>query len=319
MDQLVYVWPWYISWFWFTPLLVIVVKMFITERTTGFAFMAKHLALFCVFFPCYFLSFGLSVFLANGELVESTNFAEGLTRYFSQNYWAEDFTIYVCIMLGAYVSAYLQQIRIKEKENLMLQTQLYKVQLDALKSQLNPHFLFNALNTISGLMRMKSSDTATSAIAELSYMLRSILERQEDVVSVREEVQFIEKYIFFQTLRFEKRLVTEIKISEDAKNMKIPFLLLHTLVENAIKHGAQEEGNVNTIHLSATLLDKRLHIQLANTMATEQKHEGFGIGLLNCKKRLELLYHDDFELRSNQCANNQYLTVINLPAEQMHV
>lgn len=255
------------------------------------------------------------VFTKTGEIAGREDFFDGIFRLVEINSWPYDLTIYVAVILSAYVSIYLDQIREKEKENLLLQNQLYRVKLDSLKSQLNPHFLFNALNTISGLMRMNANEKATLALAELSYMLRTVLERSNNTVLFREEITFIEKYIFFQTLRFEERLSASIKVSKEAENVSVPFLLVQTLVENAVKHGAQEDGKLNDISISAIVSDKRLHIILSNQMAEQHHANGFGIGLLNSQERLSLLYKDDFVLSCDKQEDGSYLTLIDLPIE----
>lgn len=314
-EQWYFIWPWYISWVWFTPLLVIVVGLFSQHKNSLWALITKHSLLLMVFFVSYSLSVGFVAFSVNGNLAEVDEFWPGLFKMIQHNSWPYDLTIYVAVLLAAYVSVYLEKLRIKDKENALLQSQLYKAQLDALKSQLNPHFLFNALNTISGLMRLGSSNNATLALSELSFMLRTMLERQDNTVSLQEEITFVEKYIYFQTLRFEDSLASSIEIEQQAKAIKLPFLLIHTLVENAIKHGAQEDGLQNFIAISASIKDHRLHITLRNKMSQSHQYESFGIGLLNCEQRLSLSYNDDFVLRCNEESNKEYLTSIIVPLE----
>jgi sensor histidine kinase YesM len=250
-----------------------------------------------------------------GELAGEAQFIDGLVKMVKTASWPYDLTIYVAVLLASYVSIYLEQLRTKDQENLLLQTQLLKVKLSALESQLNPHFLFNALNTISGLMRMKDTDRATHALAELSYMLRALLGKNSHIVTLKDEIIFVKKYVYFQTLRFEERLSSSIKLSSEAENVDIPFLLLHTLVENAVKHGAQEDGEVNNISISAHVDNKRLLIKMTNSMAKQKRDDGFGIGLLNSQERLSLLYKSDFSLSCDRQQNGSCLTQLNLPIE----
>lgn len=318
-EQLWSIWPWYVSWIWFTPIIIFVARVFFSEKTPWLQASLKHLLIVVCFLPCYLLSVGAVAFWVNGKLVESTNFTEGLILLATRNTWAYDLSIYTAVMLSAHISIYLQKIRTKEKENDMLQVELYKSQLVALKSQLNPHFLFNALNTISGLMRMQANDKATLALSELSYMLRSVLEKKDNLVELREEIKFVEKYIFFQTLRFERFLSSSFSVQPESLEVQFPFLLLHTLVENAVKHGAQEEGCENTITLTVVTEHGRLKIEMYNNMATEHRYESFGIGLLNCQKRLALLYKDDFLLSCDKQSDKEYLTKVDIPAVYRNV
>ncbi|MEP1447898.1 MAG: histidine kinase [Paraglaciecola sp.] len=172
-----------------------------------------------------------------------------------------------------------------------LQTALIDEQLKTLRTQLNPHFLFNALNTAVSLIRLKRDEEAVQALAELSSMLRKILEHKHDTGSkVKEEVAFIKNYLCIQQMRFSDKLDVKISVEENCLELEIPNMLLHPLVENAVQHGSQLESNRNLVDLKVSRNEDQLLVKLTNKVAENDQHKGFGIGVSNTKDRLAKLY-----------------------------
>lgn len=194
-----------------------------------------------------------------------------------------------------------------------LQTALSREQLKSLRSQLNPHFLFNALNTVASLVRLKREKDAVNALSELSHMLRKILEtKNESDIKIRDEIAFIGSYLAIQKLRFSDKLDTHIEVDEDCLDLEIPNMLLHPLVENAVQHGSQLESNNNPLRIEVHRSKDCLEVTMTNKVAIVDSHNGFGIGLGNTRERLQRLYtHFQLELRPLQ--DDLFVTFLAIP------
>src|SRR5262249_15042223 len=126
----------------------------------------------------------------------------------------------------------------QEAETARLSEQLSRAQLDALRRQIEPHFLFNSLNSIAGLIRDKQNDAAVTTIVRLSDFLRRVLaDSSRQLVSLAEEVEFSERYLEIQKVRFAERLDLRVDVPVELRSAQVPSLLLQPMVENAVKHG----------------------------------------------------------------------------------
>ncbi len=176
-----------------------------------------------------------------------------------------------------------------------------KSELTGLRSQLNPHFLFNALNTIYGLSRQNSRMTSQSVIL-LSDILRYVLyEGNVDKISLSKEIHFLEEYVEFQDLRQRKGTVIRLEKKIDNSEQEIAPLLLLPFVENAIKHGPGGKLDNAWVHIEITQSENKLQFNCSNNyllnMQKEEDVKSGGIGLLNVKRRLELLYKNNHVLK----------------------
>jgi two-component system LytT family sensor kinase len=224
-----------------------------------------------------------------------------------------DFLIYLAIASFAIALSFHAHSKEQAVHNQELSNQLLTVELQVLKTQLNPHFLFNTLNTISGLVRMENKSQAVKALSELSVMFRKVLENQHhQMTSLKNEMEFINSYLSIQKMRFENKLTFEMDIDQDCLDAELPFMLLHTLVENAVQHGSQLESNENILKLHIRMNAERLDIHLTNKASTGE-HKGFGIGLNNCRKRLGHLYQHDYELQCKDIGDGYFETSLLLP------
>ncbi len=165
------------------------------------------------------------------------------------------------------------------------------MELNYLKAQVNPHFLFNSLNSIYALSRQQSPETP-DVVMQLSELMRYQLESsKKDTVLLKEELEFIENYLLLEEKRLSKRCTIEFLIEGDLFNLKIAPMLLIPFVENAVKHGAQSTNEQSTIDISASVKNNTLHFCVVNSkppMTSESKRKG--MGLENVKRRLNLLY-----------------------------
>ena len=181
------------------------------------------------------------------------------------------------------------------------QQYLLKARMDALTSQINPHFLFNTLNTVSSLIRF-DPDMARGVVLKLSNILRRLLRQHETFVPLREEIDFIDDYLDIEVIRFgPDKLQIFKEIDGDTLEVFIPSMLLQPMIENAIKHGLAPRLEGGQIHLRIHRRDGRLAIAIDDNgmgMSTERLLEvyGGGIGISNVHERLRLLYGDQFEM-----------------------
>lgn len=191
-----------------------------------------------------------------------------------------------------------RQRRAAELQRLRLGEALQAAELRALKSQLNPHFLFNSLNSVRALIA-DDPEGAQTAVTQLARMLRYSLGAQEELVSFDRELAIVEDYLALEALRLGERLTITRAIAAGAGQVRIPVMLLQTLVENAIKHGIAPLPAGGTLQISAALDDGALTIVIAHPRPTEKLDpkddsdtDATGIGLANAARRLSLLFGD---------------------------
>ncbi len=238
-------------------------------------------------------------------------------------------------LLGAWSALYYAInffLQIEEQNDRLerLEAQATSAQLAMLRYQLNPHFLFNTLNSISTLVLLKQTEPANAMLIRLSGFLRHTLVTQPGArVTVAQEVETLQLYLEIERMRFEERLRTEFRIDPAAANALIPSMLLQPLIENAIKYGvsAQEEGA--RITLAAQVLGLRLRLTVSDTgpgmqgsrrteiMANSPgKTVSTGVGLANIRDRLAQAYGDDHRFAIETPAGGGFTVVIEIPYER---
>jgi two-component system, LytTR family, sensor kinase len=191
-----------------------------------------------------------------------------------------------------------------EQENALQSAALAnKAQLEVLRYQLNPHFLFNALNSIRASVD-EDSKRAKQMITQLSEFLRySLLSEGEKKIPLREELEAVRNYLAIEKIRFEKKLEVNFEIENAAEDFEVPCFLLNPLVENAIKHGMQTSPKPLKIQISARLGDEKLLLKVANSGKLENPPDSNGtkIGLKNVRERLQKLFGEksSFELKED--------------------
>ncbi len=190
-----------------------------------------------------------------------------------------------------------------------------EIELNNLKSQLNPHFIFNALNSIRALVD-ENPEKSKDAITQLSHILRSSLVINRDrLTSFKEEINTVRDYLDLETIRFEERLKTKFDIDPKSKFFSVPPLMIQTLVENGIKHGISKLKKGGMISLQTEVRDEVLSIKIRNNgQLTQNKINGTkGFGLENTRQRLKLLYGNKATFTIFNEDNNTVLTELNLP------
>lgn len=185
-----------------------------------------------------------------------------------------------------------------QQQNVELELQLSELRIQSLLSQLEPHFLFNSLNSIASLVRIADKKQALSAIKRLSDLLRFALEAgKQKFVSFENELDFVRDYLSLQSLRFEDKLSVAINDNRNLKNQECPPFLLQTFVENAIKHGMERNGSAMSLSIYISDTDSQFKLEVENTQqSTGQTNNSLGIGLQNLTDRLQILYQEKIDL-----------------------
>jgi two-component system LytT family sensor kinase len=208
--------------------------------------------------------------------------------------WASIFLIFG-FWLALYYGIHLfEQIQRQEYENLRLKATQTELELQNLRSQLNPHFLFNALNSTRALVEVDPKKSK-EAITLLSNLLRFSLSTSLDrLITIESELQMVDSYLRLEKIRFEERLTIKKEISEEVKLFKIPAFAIQTLVENAIKHGISKLINGGEVIIRVDKNDRQIFIQVSNSGMLGGEKD-LGIGLTNLCKRLEIEYNQNFK------------------------
>lgn len=200
--------------------------------------------------------------------------------------------------MGYLAYHYVAKIRQEEIRNLRLETAARDNQLNNLRAQLNPHFMFNALNGIRALIDEDPAQ-AKRAITQLSAILRNAMSTvKRRTVPLGEEIDIVKAYLALEAMRYEERLRVSFAIDPALEREPVPPMLLQTLVENAVRHGVARLPGGGDLHIAAKGEADCLHLMVRNSgQYIEGKVNGSGIGLRNTRRRLELLYGDRAEMR----------------------
>lgn len=199
-----------------------------------------------------------------------------------------------------------------------LETQLAQSQLQTLKAQLQPHFLFNTLNGIVGLIRHNENEAAIAIITELSELLRYVTENAgKETVELREELEFNKLYLDLHEKRFPNRLQIEMNIASETLPVRVPNLILQPLIENAVVHGISKSLSARIISVETKISDHRLVVIIRNDGGSlpENWEAKKGVGLGNTFARLEKTYHNDFSLKIENQTGSGVIVNMNLPLE----
>lgn len=204
-----------------------------------------------------------------------------------------DMAFYWAVLAFGFSNEIYHKFRNEELKSAQLETRLIETELKALRQQMHPHFLFNTMNTIAVLVREKKNDEAVTLVARLSTLLRMALDNtgvQE--VTLRQEMDFLERYLEIQKARFSDRLQVGVNITPEAMAARIPNLLLQPLVENAILHGIAPRPGPGHVDVLGRVEGGNLHLEVRDDGlgfdGTKRAKEG--IGLANTRERLNKIY-----------------------------
>ncbi len=252
-----------------------------------------------------------------------------LARYFPGSVFSvespENYWVYSAIYAAAVTAIGIElkifnsvriQIKLEEQERLLLHARM-----EALQNQINPHFLFNTLNSISSLVRL-DPDTARGMIFKLATILRRLLNTGEAFASLRDEFEFVDNYLDIEVVRFGRDKLRVVKDLDPASlDVVVPSMLLQPLIENSIKHGLSPKVEGGSIYLRSRLTDSRLIIEVEDDgvgmggaqLEESSKWTGMGIGMANISERLQVLYGDTARMTIDSHEGKGTLVRIRLP------
>ena len=211
---------------------------------------------------------------------------------------------------------FIQNYKKAEIENLKWQANINEIELNKLKSQLNPHFMFNAMNSIRALVD-ENPQKSKEAITQLSNLLRNTLQMGKNkVITFDEELKIVNDYLALEAVRYEERLQVKMEIDKQSSEFSVPPLMLQTLVENGIKHGISKLTAGGQLELITRVHNHKLMITIRNSgqlKETQQSDSGFGI--INTRQRLKLLYADQATLTIANETSEFVVTQLTLPRQ----
>ncbi len=311
--------PIYILWALFTPLLILLARKFDFQKNVRLRNVLIHLAFSLIIgfthkFSSIFSTFGIRAIDDNlGRPLLEALFA---ARFAIIGGTIDSLFTYWIIILSLLGWDYYNKYRTNELRASKLEAKLALAELDALKMQLHPHFLFNTLHSISTLMQ-RDVEAADRMLSRLSDLLRISLDNVgKNKITLREELDFLNKYLDIQAIRFKGRLNINMRINDTALDLKVPNLILQPLVENSIKHGVEHMNDESEILISAGIENGNLNITVKDSGPGIDGNYTEGVGLKNTKARLEQLYGVNFIFSISNADSKGVLVNLKIPAEE---
>jgi two-component system LytT family sensor kinase len=208
------------------------------------------------------------------------------------------------------------EAKLEQQERLLIEARL-----DALTSQINPHFLFNTLNSVSSLIRT-NPDQARSVVYRLSSILRRLLQKTDNLTPLREELAFIDNYMMIEMVRFGEKLRFVKEIDPDTLDRLVPSMMLQPIIENSIRHGLSSKVDGGMIRVTSSLRDGRLHLAVEDDgvgipesrLATLFEQ---GIGVSNVNERLKVLFGQEYRMWIDSKLGEGTRTGIEIPEVQV--
>jgi len=260
-----------------------------------------------------------SLYYADPALAKDSTTAKAITDIKKATTWyrndkgewkREDKTVTISIFYNLLLIAiwlliyilyhYIEKNRNNQIDRLKLETTVKELELKTIKSHINPHFIFNSLNSIRALVD-ENPERARKAITELSNILRSSMQAEKsETVPLEKELDIVKDYLALEHMRFEERLQVVLDIDEDTLQQPVPPMMLQTLVENAIKHGISKQINGGTVRVVADFKDDHLELLVQNTGQLSDNINTSGFGIKSTEDRLNLMYQGKaaFEIKN---------------------
>ncbi len=322
LGMLVWELPYWFLWAALAPLIFKITRRYPFDRKQWFRNSMIHIA------ACLLLSFvHRAVYLVLGWLLHVAvyqQFSSIPELYQSDIFFnlPTGFMSYGTFMLISHVVDYYRRYQREELRASRLKTELAEAQLEALKMQLHPHFLFNTLNSISALLD-EDVEAADEMLTRLGDFLRLTLENSgAQQVTLQEELEFLRCYLEIERVRFHDRLTVSIEIAPETLDARVPNLILQPIVENAIRHGIVARAAAGRIEIRSGLSNNTLRLQvkdngpgLSSTQDSGGKLRG-GFGLANTRARLEQLYGAAHRLEMSDAVEGGFEVTLEIPFEK---
>lgn len=232
-----------------------------------------------------------------------------------RQFWNYLFTFILCALwlLIYLVWHYIVKDRKDQLDKLKLETTVKELELKTIKSHINPHFIFNSLNSIRALVD-ENPERARTAITELSNILRSSMQAEKsETVTLEKELDIVKDYLALEHMRFEERLKVEMEVDEDTLQQAVPPMMLQTLVENAIKHGISKQVSGGIVRVIARFKDDHLELLVQNTGQLSTVINGDGFGIKSTQDRLNLMYQGKAYFVIKNTGNNMVESKVIMP------
>jgi len=209
--------------------------------------------------------------------------------------------------------------RLREMRALRLEMMVQEAQLRGLRAQLNPHFLFNCLNDLREIIG-ENTERAQSMVTQLSALLRySLQSNQSELVPLAEEIQAVKDYLALETIRFEERLRVQWSVAPELGGIRVPPMLLQTLVENALKHGVARRPKGDDVAIHVRLIGEELQLEVLNSGRFLEGASPAGVGLRNAQERIKLLFGEQASLIVENTAGDRVRALAKLPLAPVEV
>jgi two-component system LytT family sensor kinase len=226
--------------------------------------------------------------------------------------------IYTGVVASGQAFAMYGRWREQSEKAARLEAQLADARLSALRAQLHPHLLFNSLHAVASLVRESRNPEAVRLIADLSQLLRKVLDTDRVWHTVADEIALVRTYFDIQRVRFEDRLVTTIEVAPEAADGVVPVLIVQPLVENSLRHGLADKVDVGHVHVLVRREDDRLMIRVTDNgigAAGVVDTRGKGTGLSNLRARLDTLYSGRATMAAGAGSGGGFVVTIHVPCQ----
>jgi signal transduction histidine kinase len=221
--------------------------------------------------------------------------------------------VYLAVLAAGFAREFFRRDQRRQRQAVQLQAQLAEARLDALRMQINPHFLFNTLHAVSALVERDPSGVRRM-IARLSELLRHTIESHAtDEVTLRDELAFLRRYIEIMEIRFQGRLRVDMNVADDTQDALVPNLILQPIVENALEHGVNRAAGEGRIEIAARRDGARLVLTVCDNGPGLDAQHASGVGLANTRARLEQLYGGRASLELKDAEGGGVQAQITLP------
>ena len=319
--------PWWLLWLVLTPIIALLAERFPFTEGRHWQALGKHAVAGMLVALVQVVTYGVIYWYTTGQYTGvATSLGNQVQRMFG-NFFLESIVTYAGTA-GVFVAIdFARAVRDEvvsraqlEARAAELESSVAQARLDALSMQMNPHFLFNTLTAISGLIAQERRSEAREVIQRLGELLRQSLGNGNGAFStVAREAALLEDYLYIQRLRFSDRLTAHVDIDRDARDLLIPTMLLQPLVENAIRHGIEPREGKGSVHVSVKRENGSIRISIADsgrgfTLGDDGRPTREGIGIANTRERLDHMYGSSASLRLGNLTTGGAEAVVLLPA-----
>lgn len=291
----------WLPWALATPLVIRIGRRFPPARATPVLGWMAHLGAIVVVGLTYAGWYAMLEILLNPSS-QTPPPGPFMSLWMARFFYGQLFTVllYAFVLTIDYALESRQRMARQQMEAAQLGEQLHKAQLEALRRQIEPHFMYNSLNAISGLVRDNRNSAAVEMIVALSEFLRgAAVDSNQAQVALEQEVRYLQQYLEIEKARFPERLLVTLDVPAELLPAQVPILILQPLVENAIKHGISKRAQGGAIQVRASSSRGVLNLSVENDgppLSMDWETRGAGIGISNLRMRLQIMYGGASEL-----------------------